>query len=134
MSTADGRAKALVEAFRDALEADGQGPVELIETHISRLLLTPSRAYKFEKPLTLPFLDYGTPELRAHYCRSEVELNRRFAPTLYLGVIALGGDPRHPQVDAEPALDHAVEMQRFPHDAQLDVMCETGRTGRRPVD
>ena len=38
-----------------------------------------------KKPLTLPFLDYGSVERRHEMCREEVRLNRPFAPRIYLG-------------------------------------------------
>jgi aminoglycoside phosphotransferase family enzyme len=34
--------------------------VELVETHASWLLLAGDFAYKIKKPVTLPFLDYGS--------------------------------------------------------------------------
>ena len=69
-----------VAQLRDALGA------ELRETHISWVLLAGDRAYKFKKPLRLPFLDYGTLERRRALCHEEVRLNRRLAPAVYLGV------------------------------------------------
>ncbi len=78
---------------------------ELRETHISWVVLTGDRAYKIKKPVTFPFLDYGTPERRRECCEEEVRLNRRFAPDIYLGVleIAAGGKP----------FEYAVEMRRY---------------------
>jgi uncharacterized protein len=63
--------------------------VELRETHISWVFLAGDRAYKVKKPVTLPFLDYGTLELRRAYCEEELRLDRRFAPDVYLGVVSL---------------------------------------------
>ena len=52
---------AWLEAFRRRLGA------EVVETHISWLLLAGDTAWKLKKPVTLPFLDYGTPALRRHF-------------------------------------------------------------------
>ncbi len=84
---------------------------ELRETHISWVVLTGDRAYKIKKPLTFPFLDYGTLERRRECCEEEVRLNRRFAPGIYLGVleIAAGGHP----------FEYAVEMRRYDERATL---------------
>jgi aminoglycoside phosphotransferase family enzyme/predicted kinase len=76
---------------------------ELRETHISWVVLTDDRAYKIKKPLTFPFLDYGTLERRRECCEEEVRLNRRFAPDLYLGVLEIGAPP----------FEYAVEMRRY---------------------
>jgi hypothetical protein len=62
------------------------GSVEVIQTHISVVFLTGGRVYKLKKPVNFGFLDFSTLELREHYCRREVELNRRLAPWVYLGV------------------------------------------------
>ncbi len=43
--------------------------VELRETHISWVFLAGDLAYKVKKPLTLPFLNYGSPERRREMCR-----------------------------------------------------------------
>src|ERR1035441_10253246 len=73
--------------------ATGEPGVDVLETHISYVFLTPERAYKLKKPLVLPFLDYGTPQRRREMCREEVRLNRRLAPDLYLGVRAVVATP-----------------------------------------
>lgn len=88
---------------------------ELIETPISWVLLGPERAWKFKKPVKLPFLDYSTPALRLACCNAELALNQRFSSDLYLGVDYPLGAP-------EPA----VVMRRFPAAAQLDQACARG--------
>ena len=88
--------------------------MEIIETHISRILLTGELALKVKKPVVLPFVDYGTRAQRAHFCAEEVRLNRRFAPELYLGVVELD--------DGEPA----VKMRRFDENDRLDHVCARG--------
>ena len=65
--------------------------VQLVETHISWVLLTGKYAYKIKKPLNLGFLDFSTLELRQQACIDEIHLNRRLAATFYLGVAAITG-------------------------------------------
>ena len=84
-------------------------PVEsfqLVETHISSVLLTGPYAYKLKKPLDLGFLDFSTLEKRRHFCHEELRLNRRLAPQLYLDVIALTGAPPAPQLNACETAPH----------------------------
>jgi aminoglycoside phosphotransferase family enzyme/predicted kinase len=86
------------------------------ETHISRVHLAGDRVYKVKKPVRFPFLDYGTLERRHACCRAEVELNRRFAPDVYLDVVALvpEGDELAVLAESDPrAIEYAVEMRRF---------------------
>jgi aminoglycoside phosphotransferase family enzyme/predicted kinase len=87
----------------------------VVETHISVLFFMGDRVYKVRKPVTTPFLDFSTRELRRADCRREVQLNRRLAPDVYLGV--------HDVVDerGEP-VDHLVVMRRLPADRRLATL------------
>ncbi len=67
--------------------------VEFFQTHISRVFVAGDRAYKIKRPVPLPFLDYGTLERRRHFCEQELELNRRLAPAVYLGLAAVTAGP-----------------------------------------
>lgn len=87
--------------------------VEVMETHISWVLLAGDYAYKFKKPVMLPFLDYGTLERRRADCAAELRLNRRYAPDLYLDVVEFDGEP-------------AVKMRRFDEAMRLDHVCKRG--------
>ncbi len=89
--------------------------VEIIETHISWVLLAGAFAYKVKKPVALGFLNFSTLERRRFFCDEEVRLNRRLAPDLYLGVVQVRGTPGRPYVGGQgPVLEHAVLMRRFP--------------------
>ena len=70
--------------------------VELIETHISWVLLAGDFAYKIKKPVDLGFLDFSSLEKRHFFCTEEVRLNRRLAPDLYVDVVGIGGTPEQP--------------------------------------
>jgi len=81
-----------------ALRAPGRYPhpverVELLETHISWVMLTGRYAYKLKKPLALGFLDFSTLDARRRACEDELRLNRRTAPELYLEVVPVTGTP-----------------------------------------
>ena len=62
-------------------------PAEVRQTHISVVFLHGDRAFKLKKPVDLGFLDYTTLEHRRRLCHAELELNRRLAPDVYLGVV-----------------------------------------------
>ena len=63
----------LIDALLDpARYPDRAAQVELVETHASWLLLAGEFAYKIKKPLTLPFLDYGTLDKRHACCTAEL--------------------------------------------------------------
>ena len=107
------------------------GAVEWIETHISWLLLAGDFVYKFKKPLKLDFLDFSTPALRRAACEEELRINRRTAPALYLGLVALSGAANSLQLqpaEAAPAdAEPAVRMRRFAQEALLSHLLEQQR-------
>lgn len=105
--------------------------VELIETHISWVFLAGDFAYKVKKPVNFGFLDFSTLAKRQHFCLEELRLNRRFAPQLYLDVIAIGGNPASPRMGGRPALEYAVKMRRFEENNQLDRRLAAGRLNVR---
>ena len=122
-------AHALVTALASTLGA------ELVETHISWVLLTGNDAYKIKKPVRLPFVDYGTLQARWHFCEEEVRLNHRLAPTLYLGVARITGTHQAPALDgAGPAIEYAVHMRRFAQGALFGKQLEAGTLASRDID
>ena len=120
--------KSLVDALLEP-SAWPQPVAELtrIETHISWVFLTGEFAYKIKKPLALEFLDFSTLELRRHWCEEEVRLNRRWAPGLYAGVVAITGTGTAPVVGGGgPAIEYAVKMRQFPQSALLSEQLRAG--------
>jgi aminoglycoside phosphotransferase family enzyme len=63
--------------------------IQLKETHISWVILYDDYVFKIKKPVSFDFLDFSKLEKRKHYCREEVKLNQRLAPSMYLGVRAI---------------------------------------------
>ncbi|GMR03930.1 MAG: bifunctional aminoglycoside phosphotransferase/ATP-binding protein [Gammaproteobacteria bacterium] len=109
--------------------------VELVETHISWVLLAGDYAYKIKKPLDLGFLDFSTLEKRHHFCNEELRLNRRLAPQLYLEVVAITGTPETPELNGAGApIEYAVKMAQFPQEAQLDRVLARGELHVRHID
>lgn len=95
--------------------------IELIETHISWIVLTGALAYKIKKPVDLGFLDFTSLALRRHYCEEELRLNRRLAPQLYIAVVAITGTAEHPRLGGPgQAIEYAVRMRQFDPSLQLD--------------
>jgi aminoglycoside phosphotransferase family enzyme/adenylate kinase family enzyme len=90
---------------------------DLAETHISTVFFAGDRAYKLLKPLRTGFLDHTSVEQREEACRREVELNRRLAPDVYLGVSPI---LEHEPVSRRDVLaDHLIVMRRLPADRRL---------------
>lgn len=127
--------RSLVDAFGDRLRADSGSAVELVETHISWVLLTDTLAYKIKKPVRLPFVDFGTLALRRHFCEEELRLNRRLAASLYLAVVPLHGSAAAPTLAGDgEAIEYAVCMKRFPPGALASEQLEAGTFDSAWVD
>lgn len=75
----------------------------MIETHMSWVYLTDRHAYKLKKPVRYDYLDFSTLEARRQSCKSEIRLNRRLAPDVYLAAIPLTVTPRAACVSTAPA-------------------------------
>lgn len=118
----------IIDALRRRLQA------QVVETHISWVLLAGDQAWKIKKALDLGFLDYLTLASRKRYCEEELRLNRRSAPDLYLDVMAIGGSADALQFGAHPAIEYAVRMRRFPADALMDARLRQGRVTAMDID
>ena len=108
---------------------------ELIETHISWVLLTGDIAYKFKKPVNFGFLDFSSLEKRRYYCFQELTLNRLLAPKLYLDVIPIYGTADAPNLKGSGAVfEYAVKMREFPQSARLDRVLARGELERTHIE
>jgi aminoglycoside phosphotransferase family enzyme/predicted kinase len=126
----------LIDALHDpALYNHTVTRVEVIETHISWVLLAGDYAYKIKKPVDFGFLDFSTLEKREHYCREELRLNRRLAPSIYLDVIAIGGPADAPRLgQADHVIEYAVKMRRFDEAQRLDHLLEQNSLDNTHID
>ena len=101
--------------------------IQLLETHISWVILTGQFAYKIKKPIKLEFLDFSSLERRKFFCNEELRLNRRWAPELYLDVVPICGSFEEPLVGGDGIpVEYAVKMLQFPQVAQLDAQLDAG--------
>jgi len=96
--------------------------VEAIETHMSWVFLTDRFAYKLKKPVTYDYLDFSTLEARGYFCEEEVNLNRRLAQNVYLGVLPLMIDAvGRLQLSGEGrVVEWLIKMRRLPSNRVLD--------------
>ncbi len=103
---------------------ENSGRPELIETHISWVLLCDRFVYKIKKPIRYSFLDFSTIEKRKYYCEREIELNKRLTDNIYLDVQRVGeisgkffiGDGNREVVD------YVVRMRKLDRDKQMDKL------------
>lgn len=119
---------ALIQALHDpACYPHPVDTVELLETHISWVLLAGAFAYKIKKNLCFGFLDFSSLDKRKTCCEEELRLNRRQTRDLYLDVIPIVGTPAHPTLQGGGTpLEYAVKMRRFRQDNLLDQCLQKG--------
>jgi len=97
--------------------------IELVQTHMSWVLLTGEFAYKLKRPVHYPFVDLSTAERREFSCREELRLNRRFAAELYVAVCAITAANGAARIGGAGAtIEHAVKMLQFDRAAELDQL------------
>ena len=125
MSAFPGRLQALLSpgAYPHSVQS-----VELIETHVSWVLLTGEFAYKIKRPVRHAFVDQRSLQRRRWLCHEEFRLNQRFTPELYLGVSPITGRTRTARVEGSGRVtEYAVKLRQFPQSDQLDHLLEAGR-------
>jgi aminoglycoside phosphotransferase family enzyme/predicted kinase len=101
-------------------------PVRVVETHISVLVFLGDKVYKIHKPVHFDFLDFRDRGARFEDCRREVELNRRLAPDVYLGVADL-------VMDGQP-VEHMVVMRALPEERRLASLLQRDEGTERWLD
>jgi len=129
MAEPDDTQRGMVDALCRSLGA------ELIETHISYVLLAGAQAWKIKKALDLGFADFRTLAQRRFYCEEELRLNRRTAPQLYLEVLPLTGTPEQPMLGGNAAvIDWVLHMRAFAQDGLWDRLAARGELGTAQID
>jgi aminoglycoside phosphotransferase family enzyme len=108
-------------------------PVHRIETHMSWVVVGETDVLKLKKPIRYPPVDYTGIEARERNARQELRQNRRLAPDIYLGLLALqwhGGVlsavPEGYRSPAHQTIDWAVVMRRLPQGRMLDEVIRCG--------
>ena len=113
-------------------------PVEgfqVIETHISWVLLTGPFAYKIKKPVNFGFLDFTSLEQRQHFCGEELRLNQRLTEGLYLEVLPVTGSESAPQLGGSgPAIEYVLKMRQFPQSQLLSAVQARGELTPAHID
>ncbi|HZY83176.1 MAG TPA: phosphotransferase [Cyclobacteriaceae bacterium] len=100
---------------------------QVIETHISWVIVYKDYAVKIKKPVKLSFVDFSTIALRRKYCQLELRLNRRWSD-IYLFVCPIHYQDGGYSLDAKKGriIDYAVVMKRVPEDLRMDRQLRKG--------
>ena len=97
---------------------------ELIETHISWVIICDQFVYKIKKPVQYSFLDFSTLEMRKHFCEREIELNKRLTDNVYIDVQPICERQGILRIGSKEGslLDFAVRMHKLDREKQMDIL------------
>jgi hypothetical protein len=125
----DDQSEVIAFLSKPAAYASRSEAVGVCETHGALVFLAGGEAWKMKRAVRFPYMDFSTLERRRAVLVREFEVNRPFAPGLYLdvvpvtrdagGALAVGGD-------GQP-VEWLLHMRRF---AAADLMSEVARSGR----
>jgi hypothetical protein len=125
--TMDNAHESLVQAMLDpAFYPKPPAEVSHRETHISHLFFAGELVFKVKKPVRFSFLDYSTLKKRRYFLQEELRLNRRLAPSVYIGVMPITFDDLGWRLGgwAEPA-EYVLVMRRLPDKRMLPSLLAT---------
>ncbi|MGB8473783.1 MAG: AAA family ATPase, partial [Candidatus Acidiferrum sp.] len=102
----------------------------------SWVLIASPFVFKVKKPVDLGFLDFSTLEKRQHFCRRELELNRRLCPEVYLAVMPIYESDAGLSFDDATGeiVEYAVKMRELPHGWFLSELLAKGAVGETEIN
>ncbi|MGE0771921.1 MAG: hypothetical protein AB7K37_09445 [Cyclobacteriaceae bacterium] len=99
------------------------GTGELVETHISWVVLCKDFAYKIKKPIHYSFLDFSSLEKRKHFLQEELRLNWRLTFNVYLGIDCIREAGAGPIIGGRgKVIDYALRMRKLDRSKQMDQL------------
>ncbi|MEO8413211.1 MAG: hypothetical protein ABI472_06105 [Ginsengibacter sp.] len=102
---------------------------KLIETHISWVILCDKFVYKIKKPVHYSFLNFSTIEKRKHFCKREIELNKRLAENVYVDVQPVREKQDRFIIGGKQGsiIDYAVRMNKLDGELQMDKLLQKNK-------
>jgi aminoglycoside phosphotransferase family enzyme len=127
--------KEVIEALMkpEAYDEDADN-IELVQTHISFVLLIKSYAYKVKKAVDFGFVDFTTLEKRRFFCEKELQLNKRLCEDLYLEVVPINKSEVIKIKGAGETVEYAVKMRRIPQERMLSKLFERNEVDNKLID
>ena len=131
-----GGEQSLVEVMLDpAFYPRQPSTVSHRETHISDLFFAGDLVYKIKKKVRYSFVDYSTLARRLFFLQEELRLNRRLAPSVYLGILPISHDKDGWQLGSDAQIEeYALVMRRLPERRMLDYLLDTGQAAPSTMD
>lgn len=114
---------------------EGSVTRNLVETHISWVIICDQFVYKIKKPKKYSFLDFSTLQKRKYYCEREIELNRRFSNNIYLESVAIRSRNSHMIVGKGKGeiIDYGVKMRKLSPSMQMNLLLQNNKVGSEDI-
>ncbi len=105
------------------------GDVHVRETHGAYVVLAGDYAYKLKRAVAFSYMDFSTLEKRRAALLSELAINSRFAPDLYLEVLAVvrRADGGFALGGAGVPVEWVLRMRRFDESLLFSALAKAGR-------
>jgi uncharacterized protein len=108
--------------------------IQVRETHISKVFLTGSHAYKIKKAVNLGFLDFTRLTERCRFCHQELQLNRRLTRDVYLKVVPITSDGRQIGIKhGGQVVEYAVCMRQLSADQSMLRLLRAGKLHKNDI-
>ncbi len=109
--------------------------VQLVQTHISYVLLAGDFVYKFKKPVDFGFLNFTTLDKRQHFSQQELLLNQRLCPSIYLEQVTINEESGKLTLNGggEP-MEYGIKMKRMPEEMMMGNIIKRGELSTAMID
>lgn len=109
--------------------------VDLVQTHISFVLLAGEFVYKFKKDVNFGFLDFSTLKKRKQCCEQELLLNRRLCSEIYIGLVTVNRHGEELVIDGDgEVVEYGIKMQRMPENRMMSRVIGRGELGKKDIE
>jgi uncharacterized protein len=115
---------------------ENDSAVELLETHISWIIIGKKYVYKIKKPVKLSFLDFSALRKRKFYCDEELRLNRRLTRNVYLNVLPVSAKDHQYYLNSAngQTIDYAVQMRKLDTSRQMDRLLKKNKVTKEHIE
>jgi uncharacterized protein len=102
---------------------------ELVETHISYVIICDEYIFKIKKPIKYSFLDFSTLANRLYYCHREMQLNQRLTYNMYLEVLTIKKSKDGISMGKQDGqvIDYAIKMRKQNRERQMDRLLQANQ-------
>ena len=128
--------KGIDQILKNKAYPDVASEGELIETHISWVILSENFAFKIKKPIQYSFLSFSTLEKRKFYCEKELDLNERLTENVYLEVVPIRFYDGKWTIEGKVGkiVDYALKMKRLDNRRRMDVLLQKNEVTEKNME